>query len=150
MVQSSHDSQEEEELDDTEISLVKQPSSESKRQREGSGKTGAFGQRIGHSDLIFLEGILPKSSNQNLSGYSIEEQAERCFNRLESLLSKRGVTLDDVMKVEVQLTEITTQDVVDDVYRDHFGDTYPPRATVGVCSLPGNVDIQLNVIAADE
>ena len=129
---------------------VERYSSDSRRQREGTGNTGAFGQRTGHSDLLFLEGLLPEKDGKILSDRSIEEQVELCLDQLEAILYSRGVPLEDVMKIEVQLTEMESREVFDEIYQDRFDGTYPPRTTVGVCSLPGNAAVQLDVIAADE
>ncbi|MEF8828526.1 MAG: RidA family protein [Haloarcula sp.] len=127
-------------------------SKESKRQREGTESTGAFGKRTGESDLVFFEGILPESDSEILSERDIEAQIMRAFDNLEAKLAGRGnKTLDDVMKIEVQLTDPDAAEVVDTVYESRFeGVEFPPRTVVGVCSLPGNADIQLDVIAAAE
>lgn len=125
-------------------------SNESRKQREKPTNTGAFGRRTGHSDLVFLEGILPERDGNILNGLSIDEQASECFNQLEATLDRRNTTLEDTLKVEVQLTDISQRDAVDGVYQTRFNEEYPPRTTVGVCSLPGGAGIQLDVIAADE
>lgn len=125
-------------------------SSNSRRQREGSRHTGAMGARIGNSDLIFFEGILPEEDSTVLNDLSTEEQTERCFERLKSLLSDHHVDLSDVMKFEVQVTAAAEKGIVDRVYQQRCNDPYPPRTTVGVCSLPGGADVQFDVIAAQE
>jgi 2-iminobutanoate/2-iminopropanoate deaminase len=125
-------------------------SEESKRQREG--KTGAFGKRTGSSDLLFVEGTLPKDDGEVLNDASIEAQAEAAFDNLESKLSaRRNKGLADVMKLEIQLTDPEAAEVVDEIYRSRFDDVaFPPRTVVGVCSLPGGADVQLDAIAAEE
>ncbi|MCU4926133.1 RidA family protein [Halobacteria archaeon AArc-dxtr1] len=133
-----------------ETTPLERVSSESKRQREGSGSGSAYGVRTGESDLLFFEGILPEESGVVMNEHSIKDQADLCLDRLESMLSARDRTLEDVMKIEVQLTEIDARAAVDAVYQARFDGTYPPRTTVGVCSLPGNAAVQLDVIAADE
>lgn len=74
----------------------------------------------------------------------------RCLDQLEDRLAAEGADLTDVMKVEVQLTDLDQKEAVDAVYRERFGEAYPPRTTVGVCSLPRGADVQLDVIGADE
>lgn len=151
MTQPSHGSQTDDggsvERDAIEFDRI---SSESKRQREGSGNGSAYGVRTGESDLLFFEGILPEESGVVMSEHSIKDQADLCLDRLESLLSARDATLADVMKIEVQVTDIDARGAVDEVYRSRFDGAYPPRTTVGVCSLPGNAGVQLDVVAADE
>ena len=151
MVQSSRESQSgDATAPESEAVEFEKTSSKSKRQREGVGNGSAYGVRTGESDLLFFEGIVPEESGVVMSEYSIEEQTDLCLDRLESLLSARDLTLDDVMKIEVQVTDMDSRAAVDDVYRARFDGTYPPRTTVGVCSLPGNAAVQLDVIAADE
>ncbi|THE64726.1 RidA family protein [Salinadaptatus halalkaliphilus] len=122
----------------------------SKRQREGTDHVGAFGTRTGRSDLVFLEGMLPEASGTIVNDRSIEAQMSACFDRLEAVLASRGLDLSNVMKVTVQLTDTADRDVVDDVYRARFDGEYPPRTTMGVCSLPAGAAVQLDVIAAVE
>lgn len=129
-------------------SQTARPSTESKRQREGKDHVGAFGKRTGSSDLVFLEGIVPDTEKP--SALSVEEQTARCLDQLEDMLAEQGADLTDVMKVEVQLTDIDDKAAVDAVYRNRFGEEYPPRTTVGVCALPGDAKVQLDVIGADE
>jgi len=128
-------------------------SEESRRQRDGPENTGAFGKRTGTSDLIFFEGILPEVDGKILSDRSIEEQFSTALDNLEAALADRSnATFDDVMKLEIQLTDPEAADTVDHVYASRF-DVHvdlPPRSVVGVCALPGGADVQLDVIAADE
>jgi len=138
------------EATDSESPSPPRVSTVSKRQREGSGSVGAFGGRTGHSDLVFLEGILPEDEDGVMNDLSTEEQATVCLDRLEAILAARNISLADVMKVEIQLTDIADGEGVDDVYRDRFAGAYPPRTTVGVCALPGDAAVQLDVVAADE
>jgi len=125
-------------------------STESRRQRGGSDHVGAFGMRTGDSDLLFLEGILPEEGGEIQRDLPVGEQAALCLDRLEAVLASQGADLSDVMKIEVQVTDMASRDAVDAVYRDRFDTEYPPRKTVGVCALPGDAAVQLDVIAADE
>jgi len=127
-------------------------SKESKRQREGTGNIGAFGKRTGSSDLRFFEGILPEIDGEILSDHSIEEQFSTALDNLEAALAdNRNATFGDVMKLEIQLTDPSATEAIDHVYDSRFDDVeLPPRTVVGVCSLPGGADVQLDVIAAEE
>ncbi len=125
-------------------------SEESKRQRDGIENIGAFGMRTGESDLIFFQGILPEINGDVKGSEPIGEQIETCLDRLELMLENRNASLDDVMKVEIQLADAETA-AVDRAYESRFDDVaFPPRTVVGVCSLPGGADVQLDVIAAEE
>ncbi|MGQ3330527.1 RidA family protein [Halorubrum sp. FL23] len=136
----------------TEMNIDPALSEESKRQREGTGNIGAFGKRTGSSDLRFFEGILPEIDGEVLSDHSIEEQFSTALDNLEAALAdNRNATFGDVMKLEIQLTDPSAAEAIDHVYESRFDDVeLPPRTVVGVCSLPGGADVQLDVIAAEE
>jgi 2-iminobutanoate/2-iminopropanoate deaminase len=136
----------------TEMDIDPTLSKESKRQREGTDNIGAFGKRTGSSDLRFFEGILPEIDGEILSEHSIEEQFSTALDNLEAVLAdNRNATFGDVMKLEIQLTDPSAAEAIDHVYESRFDDVeLPPRTVVGVCSLPGGADVQLDVIAAEE
>ncbi|CDK41147.1 endoribonuclease L-PSP [Halorubrum sp. AJ67] len=126
-------------------------SEESKRQRDGIDNVGAFGMRTGESDLVFFQGILPEINGDVKGSEPVDEQIRMCLDRLELMLENRSASLDDVMKVEVQLADADAAAVVDRAYESRFDAVeFPPRTVVGVCSLPGGADVQLDVIAAEE
>lgn len=133
------------------IDINESLSEESKRQRDGIENVGAFGMRTGESDLIFFQGILPEINGNVKGSEPIGEQIETCLDRLELMLENRTASLDDVMKVEIQLADADAAAAVDRAYESRFDDVaFPPRTVVGVCSLPGGADVQLDVIAAEE
>ncbi|ELZ56842.1 MULTISPECIES: RidA family protein [Halorubrum] len=137
---------------DTEMNVDLTLSEESRRQRGSTDDVGAFGKRTGSSDLRFFEGILPESDGDIISDRSIEEQFSTTLDNLESALAdSRQATFGDVMKLEIQLTDPSAAEAIDRVYESRFDDVdLPPRTVVGVCSLPGGADVQLDVIAAEE
>lgn len=137
---------------DAEMSIDRTLSAKSKRQRQGSDTIGGFGQRTGTSDLRFFEGILPTVDGEVLSDHSIEEQFATALDNLESALAdNRRMTLDDILKLEIQLTDPDAAEAIDHMYESRFdGVELPPRTVVGVCSLPGGAAVQLDVIAAEE
>jgi 2-iminobutanoate/2-iminopropanoate deaminase len=128
---------------------IARPSTASKKQREGSDHVGAFGARTGKSDLLFLEGILPEDDEGVRCDLPLDEQVRICFDRLREVLSSRGADLSSVMKIELQVTDLSRRATVDDAYRKQFEDNFPPRTTIEVRALPGGAGVQLDVIAAD-
>ncbi|MBP1923758.1 2-iminobutanoate/2-iminopropanoate deaminase [Halorubrum alkaliphilum] len=136
---------------ETEISVDGTLSEESRRQRDGGDNIGAFGMRTGESDLVFFQGILPEINGDVKGSAPIDEQIEMCLDRLELMLENCNASLDSVMKVEIQLADTDRAEAVDRAYESRFDDVaFPPRTVVGVCSLPGGADVQLDVIAAEE
>lgn len=136
---------------ENEILIDESLSKESKRQRDSIDNVGAFGMRTGESDLIFFQGILPEINGTIRGSEPVNEQIEMCLDRLELMLENRNASLSDAMKIEIQLADADAAEAVDSAYKSRFDDVaFPPRSVVGVCSLPGGADVQLDVIAAEE
>lgn len=133
------------------ISIDGSLSEESKRQRDSIDNVSAFGMRTGESDLVFFQGILPEINGKIKGSEPFDEQIGMCLDRLELMLENRNASLADVMKVEIQLTDTDAAAAIDRAYESRFDDVaFPPRSVVGVCSLPGGANVQLDVIAAEE
>lgn len=150
MGQSHHDSSPDQQTGST-IEIDETLSTDSKRQQEDADVTSVFGKRTMGSDLVFLRGILPGDPGENMRDSSISPQTEACFDELESILDRRDLDLGDVMKIEIHLTDPDAGAEVDRIYESRFADDpLPPRTVVGVCSLPGGADVQLDVVAVEE
>jgi len=107
--------------------------------------------RTGDSDLIFFQGILPEINGDVRGDEPVDAQVSMCLDRLELMLENRNVTLADLLKVEVRLTDVDALETVDRVYRERFENVeFPPRSVVGVCTLPGGAAIEIDVVAAEE
>ena len=59
-----------------------------------------------------------------------------------------GSSLDDVIKVTIFLEDMNDFGVVNVIYAEYFGDHKPARSTVAVKTLPKNVLVEMDVIAA--
>ena len=138
-------------IGDAELAVDDGLSKESSRQRDSIANVGPLGMRTGQSDLLFLQGILPEINGDVAAEKPVDEQIRMCLDRLELMLENQNATLDDVLKVELQLAEPGAAEAVDRVYESRFDDVeFPPRTVVGVCSLPGGASVQLDVTAAAE
>jgi len=85
-----------------------------------------------------------------LVGDDVSSQTEQTFVNIAAVLSEAGASLDDVVSVQVYLSDLGDFDAMNDVYRRHFEQPYPARATVGVSLPPGmKVEIQVLAVAAD-
>lgn len=79
-----------------------------RKQRGGTKFTGAFGQRTGDSDLLFIEGQLPDQNGAVSNDASASKQLELCLENLESVLAQRGHTVDDVLQITLYLADMDT------------------------------------------
>lgn len=127
---------------------IDRASESSRRQRDGSRFVGGYGQKIGSSDLRFLEGQLPMDGDRVASEEPPSQQLERCLEQLETALVAHNRTLEDVLQMTLYLTDMDSYDAVNETYERYFDDPYPARTTVGVSELLGNAAVTVDAIAA--
>lgn len=132
------------------VSVVDRASSAARKQRDGPGFVGGYGQQTGSSDVLFIEGQLPTVDGEVISDAPVDAQLRQCLSNLEQALAAHGRTLDDLLKVTLYLTTLDEYQSANEAYRDGFDSELPPRTVVGVSELLGNATVQLDAIAAIE
>jgi enamine deaminase RidA (YjgF/YER057c/UK114 family) len=76
------------------------------------------------------------------------DQARRAFRKIETLLRASGATMDDVVKLNVYVTDITKRSEISAARREFFRGDFPCSTLVGISSLaqPGLV-VEIDAIA---
>ena len=64
------------------------------------------------------------------------------------LVGAAGATFDDVVKVNVYLTDLSHFALVNKVMAEYFREPYPARAAVGVATLPRGAQVEAECIVA--
>lgn len=100
-------------------------------------------------DLLFLSGqiaIDPATGKLDPS-LSIEGQTRLVWKNIERLLRENGLTLDDVVRADVYLTDMQDFARMNAAYAEALGTARPVRTTVAVSALPLGGRIEITVIA---
>lgn len=110
---------------------------------------GPYEQGIEVGGFLFTSGqiALDPATGIFLEG-SIEEETELVIKNLEAILTKAGLTLKDVVKTTVYLTDLGDFGRVNQVYETFFGESKPARACVQVAALPKGAQVEIDAIAA--
>ena len=77
---------------------------------------------------------------------NITEQTKECFINLFKILESANLTSDDVVKVNVYLTDIKNFSAMNEVYKTNFR-TLSHRTTIAVLELPLGADAEIELIA---
>jgi 2-iminobutanoate/2-iminopropanoate deaminase len=111
-----------------------------------SASSYAHGVRVG--DLMFVSGQVGVDAAGNLVGPGdIGAQTRQALTNVQTILRLADLSLDDVVKTTVMLTDWRHYDTYNAVYREFFTAPYPARSTVGGgLSRPGAL-IEIDTIA---
>tara|TARA_Y100001970_G_scaffold133768_1_gene164822 strand:- start:6682 stop:6963 length:282 start_codon:yes stop_codon:yes gene_type:complete len=74
-------------------------------------------------------------------------QTTQALANAQHVLSENGLTLGDVVKCTVFMTDIENFSVVNDAYAEVFGDHRPSRSAIAVKALPLGGLVEIEAIA---
>jgi len=64
-----------------------------------------------------------------------EEEARLVMNQVKQVVEQAGMTMDDVVSVQVFCTDLSNYDAFNGVYKTYFHGDYPARAFLGASKL---------------
>ncbi|WP_026573454.1 RidA family protein [Bacillus sp. UNC438CL73TsuS30] len=115
---------------------------------EGAAAIGPYSHAVDSGELIYLSGQTPiDSATGELVKGGIGEQTRQCFLNLFKVLEAADLTPDDVIKVNVYLTDMKNFKAMNEVYETQFSQPFPARTTVAVAALPLAAEIEIEMIA---
>jgi 2-iminobutanoate/2-iminopropanoate deaminase len=79
--------------------------------------------------LLFLAGQLSLQDGK-LQGETAGEQLKVCFDNIERLLASEGLTLDNIAKATIWITDAEAFGEVNAEYSRRFAEPYPSRSVV--------------------
>jgi len=109
---------------------------------------GPYSHAVWTGNLLYCSGQSPivPSTGKIIPG-GIIEQTQQVFKNLETVLAGAGLTMDNVIKVNVYLTSMANFAAMNQVYQGCFSQPYPARTTVAVAELPLNALVEIEFIA---
>jgi reactive intermediate/imine deaminase len=110
---------------------------------------GPYSQAVRVGNTIWVSGQIPLDpATKELVGGDIEAQTRRVFENLKIIVVASGATLDEVVKVNIFLIDLSHFALVNKVMAEYFRAPYPARAAVGVASLPRGAQVEVECIVA--
>ena len=108
---------------------------------------GTYSQAVRHGDLVFVSGQIPLDPDtMELIEGSFEDRAKQVFKNLQAVVEASGGTMNQVLKVNIFLTDLSNFAAVNSVMARYFAEPFPARAAVGVASLPKGTDIEAEAV----
>jgi 2-iminobutanoate/2-iminopropanoate deaminase len=109
---------------------------------------GPYSQAIVSGDTVYVSGQIPMNPfTGELEVGSIEEATHRILENIETLLKECEMTLSNIVKCSIFMTDLGQFSEMNAVYGAYFQDVPPARETVQVSKLPMNVPIEISCIA---
>ena|SRR5699024_844484 len=117
-------------------------------QRKPGFVTGAYSDGVLLDGFIFISGqaSIDFETSAFISG-SVEEETKRTLDNLKAVLEAAGASLEDIVKINVYLSDIKDFDRFNEAYSAYFEEgVKPARTTVG-SELAENIKVEIDCIA---
>ena len=112
------------------------------------GAIGPYSQGYEVNGMVFTSGQIPVDpATGEISGDTIETQAEQVMKNLAEVLKEAGTGFENVVKTTCFLADMGDFAKFNEVYAKYFVNK-PARSCVAVKTLPKNVLCEVELIAA--
>lgn len=115
---------------------------------EGLARLPSFSHAVVAGDTIYVSGSLGTlpDSMELIPGGAGPETTQTLSN-IEAILHASGASLDDVVKVNVYVSDMAAFNEMNSAYLEAFGDSPPARITVGGVDLALDAAVEIDCIA---
>jgi reactive intermediate/imine deaminase len=103
---------------------------------------GTYSQAVRVENTVYLSGQIGLDPTNMTLVEGIEAQVNRVFQNLRAVADAAGGSLDDLVKINIYLTDLAHFGKVNEIMATYFHEPYPARAAVGVASLPRNALVE--------
>jgi reactive intermediate/imine deaminase len=108
---------------------------------------GTYSQAIKAGDTVYLAGQIPLvPETMALENGDMRAQIRRVFENLAAVAKASSGSLQDVVKLNVYLTDLGHFPLVNEVMAQYFREPYPARAAVGVAALPKGAAVEMDAV----
>ena len=116
--------------------------------QKGPAAIGPYCTATVYGDTVYMSGMIgvDPAVGKPVEGGTLA-QARQVFENIRTVLGELGLTMDDVLKTTVFLTNLGDFAEVNKLYAEYFGPNYPARSCVEVSRLPMGLSIEVECIA---
>lgn len=107
-------------------------------------------QTVAFSHYNHFSGQLPISpATGKLIDGDIKAQTKQCLENIKAIVESIDHKMDDIVKVTMQLKDISDIDTVNDIYSPFFDGELPARTVFGVSAIPMDALIQIDAVVSN-
>lgn len=108
---------------------------------------GTYSQAIKVHHTVYLSGQIPlvPETMEMVKG-DVRAQIVQVFRNLSAVCEASGGNLQNMVKLNVYLTDLANFPIVNEVMAEFVKEPYPARAAIGVASLPRGAAVEMDAI----
>mgnify|MGYP001569150905 CR=1 FL=1 len=114
---------------------------------------GTYSQavRVTGGSTIYLSGQIPLvPETMEMVDGDISAQINQVFKNLTAVCKESGGSLNDIVKLNIFLTDLGNFPIVNEIMSQYFNEPYPARAAVGIKELPKGAQVEMDGVMVVE
>ena len=101
-------------------------------------------------DALYLAGRLGTDPKTNQIPADVEQEARLMLDGIKAVLTEAGMTMDDLVSVQIFCSDVSLFDKFNPIYRSYFTKNVPARAFIGSGTLLRGAHFELQGIAVKQ
>jgi 2-iminobutanoate/2-iminopropanoate deaminase len=106
--------------------------------RAADRKALPFSDGVMVGNILYIAGHIGLDEKTGMPPASAEEEARMVMDGIKQTVELAGLTMDDVVSVQIFCTDLKLYDTFNGVYKSYFHGDYPARAFIGTDKLLRN------------
>jgi 2-iminobutanoate/2-iminopropanoate deaminase len=108
---------------------------------KGPKPAGPYSHAVVANGFVFISGQGPVDPETGIMPDAFTDQVRQTLSNVQTILEAAGTSLDNVVKVNAYVTDLTRFQEFNEVYREFFQQDPPARTTVGASLLGFLVEV---------
>lgn len=115
------------------------------RTNDAPAAIGTYSQAVKIGTTVYLSGQIPLDpATMQMVSEEFAAQTHQVFKNLSAVCEAAGGSLNDMVKVNIFLTDLSQFATVNDIMSQYYAEPYPARAAVQVSALPRGAQIEID------
>ncbi|HJL60448.1 MAG TPA: Rid family detoxifying hydrolase [Pseudomonadales bacterium] len=108
---------------------------------------GTYSQAVPHRGTLYISGQIPLDpETMEIVADDFRQQISQVLDNLDAICRAAEVSLNDVIKFTVYLTELDNFPLVNEAMQTRLSQPFPARAVVEVSALPKGVAVEIDAV----
>ncbi|MBT5331602.1 MAG: RidA family protein [Porticoccaceae bacterium] len=106
---------------------------------------GTYSQAVKVNNTVYLSGQIPLvPESMEMVSEDTADQINQVFTNLTAVCEAAGGSLNDIVKLNIYLTDLGKFALVNEIMATYFEQPYPARAAVEVSALPKGAQVEMD------
>ena len=106
-----------------------------------------FSNAVLAGDTLYMAGSIGLDAKSGRAPEKVEDEIKNLFDNYKAVLNASGMSMDDLVFVQVYCTDLSLYDKFNAAYKAQFSKDFPARAFIGAGSLLRGGHFEMQAIA---